>query len=200
MNQTLPSIPSSEQVSSKVIPQSRAKLQNKVTYYSGMTTYSQEYALLEWTEDDHIRLSKTGIGKLPRQDQLDLILQPGSVTLDQHDTDQTQELIFETTVEKIEKVSGWLGMVIFRINGEKYRVDFTPGLTGQLGTPWPGAALLSSSEVTTKAGLQVWLAALRSSQVKVSHWSAGKLVGMTVLAVVGITILAGIASAIYLFG
>ena len=171
MNPTTPTEPIAPAAApSTPLPAPTAQLQARVSYFSGITIASENYALLEWGADGRIRL----------------------FTMDA-DTNQAKEVIFDVALGEIEKVGGSGAMLVFVIAGKKYRVEFSGGsrLASATGSV---IGLIVAYKLSKSSGVNNWLQALRSNNVKVTYITWGAIIGICIGLVAAILIVATIVA------
>jgi len=143
-------------------PQTPARMQAQVTYFPGVTVAGQQYGILEWSADDHIRLF-----------------------LMDADTNQATSVVFDTTVGGIEKVGGSVATLTFTINGKKYRVEFSEAARMSLAGAGV-AGLVASAEFTKRSGIAVWLDALQKAGVRVTFIKMRRIMLWSVLGTIAL--------------
>lgn len=142
-----------------------AVMQMRVSYFPGITVVGEQYALLEWSADNRIRLFAID----------------GA-------TGASTGIIFDAALEQIEKVSGSMAMLTFKIAGKKYRIEASTASRMAIGTA-SAAGVVASAVATKNSGIYRWLQAFREKGVKVTYLTyrgiVGIALGVTALIVVG---------------
>jgi len=138
------------------LPAPTAQLQARVSYYSGITIASENYALLEWGSDARVRLFTMNA-----------------------DTNQAKEVVFDVGLGEIEKIGGSGAMLVFLIAGKKYRIEFSGGSriaasTGNI------IGLIVAYRLAKSSGINNWLQAFRSNGVRVTYITWAMIMGISV--------------------
>ena len=136
---------------------STIKYFSPVTYFSGVSQFSQKSAALVWTENDTLILDLVDENNTPTQ------------------------RVFETPISGLV-VGGSGAMLTFLVDGTRYRIDFSFG--ARLAMVAGGAVGLGASNaLVNQSGVSGWLEGLKASGAVSKYLTMGKLVGISFAAV-----------------
>lgn len=134
------------------VPVNSAKLQAVVDYLPGITIFTAESALLEWSADDRIKFFKMNF-----------------------DTNQATEVLFDVPVHEVTNVSGTAAMLTLTVNGKKYNAQFNRTAIGQLGVGGAVGIALAAKSMNA-SGTQAWINAFKERGISMKgFYGFGKI-------------------------
>ena len=126
----------------------QAQLQANVDYLPGITIAGATSALLEWSADNRIKFFKMDADK-----------------------NAATEVLFDVPLSEIQKVTGSMIMLTFKVGGKKYNAQFSRTMAPKLAVG--GAIGMGLAYADTKtSGINQWIEKLKANNVpmKVMGW------------------------------